>query len=81
MHNFVGKNQHATNWANIGSQANELASTNHIEIWMDKFQNVNIPDSPQIVMNCLKVEPYNINLEYVVTNTCKYVNHSWFTQC
>jgi len=81
MHNFVSKNQHATNWANIESQANESASTNDIEIWMDKFQNVNIPFSPQIVMNCLEIEPYNINLVYVVTNTSKYVNHSRFTQC
>jgi hypothetical protein len=55
------------NWANIKSQARKLAITNYINMWMSKFLDVNVHFSPQEIINCIGVEPYNITIEYIIT--------------
>jgi hypothetical protein len=55
------------NWANIESQVEELAIKNDTNIWMPKFSNTNVHFPPQEITNCIGVEPYNINTEYVIT--------------
>jgi hypothetical protein len=55
------------NWANIESQVKKLAIKNDTSIWMTKFSNANVHFPPQEITNCIGVEPYNINTEYVIT--------------
>jgi hypothetical protein len=71
-HAFVLKNVaslYTTNWENIESQALELATKNDTNIWIDKFPNVDIGFSSQNIIDCTKMEPYNICNEYIV-NPC-----------
>jgi hypothetical protein len=55
------------NWANIESQAEELAITNDTNIWTTKFFDENVHFPPQEITNYIGVETYNINIEYVFT--------------
>jgi hypothetical protein len=56
---------HTTNWKNIESQAFELATKNDINIWMNKILDADIGFSSQNVINCIKVQPYNICNQYI----------------
>jgi hypothetical protein len=47
IYNFNNNNAYTTNWENIKTQAFELAPKNDINIWMDKFPNVDIGFSSQ----------------------------------
>ncbi len=64
---FHNDNTRTMNWANIESQVEELAIKNDTNIWMTKFFNANVHFPPQEITNCIQVEPYNINIEYVIT--------------
>jgi len=55
------------NWANIESQVEELATTNDTNIWMTNFFDANVHSPPQEIINCIGIETYNINIEYVIT--------------
>jgi hypothetical protein len=55
------------NWANIKSQVEELATTNGTNIWMIEFSDANVHSPPQKIINCIGIETYNINIEYVIT--------------
>ncbi len=57
---------HTTNWENIKSQAFELTTKDDTNIWMNNFFNANIGFLLQNVIDCTKVEPYNICNEYIV---------------
>jgi endonuclease III-like uncharacterized protein len=63
---------HITNWANIHTQVEELATTNDTNIWMIIFFDANVHFPPQEITNCIWVELYNIiivftSIEYVIT--------------
>jgi hypothetical protein len=55
------------NWANIESQVKELAIKNDTNIWMTKLSNANVHFPPQEITNCIGIETYNMNIEYVIT--------------
>jgi hypothetical protein len=55
------------NWVNIESQVEKLAITNDTNIWMSIFFNANVRSPPQQITNCIGIESYNINIEYVIT--------------
>jgi len=55
------------NWANIKSQAEELATMNDTNIWMIKFLDANVHFPLEEITNYFGVKPYNINIEYVIT--------------
>jgi hypothetical protein len=44
-----------------------LAITNDTNIWMTKFFDANVHFPPQKITSYIGVEPYNINIEYVIT--------------
>jgi len=69
IYSFDNNNAYTTNWENIESQAFELATKNDTNIWMDKFPNVDIGFSLQNIIDCIRMEPYNICNEYIV-NAC-----------
>jgi len=57
---------HTTNWENIESQAFELITKNDTNIWMNKNFNANIGFSLQNVIDCTRMEPYNICNEDII---------------
>jgi len=64
---FHNDNTHIMNWANIKSQAEELATIKDTNIWMIKFVDANVDFPPEKNTNYFGVKPYNINIEYVIT--------------
>jgi hypothetical protein len=55
------------NWANIKSEAEELATINDTKIWMIRFLDANVHFPLKEITNYFGVKPYNINIEYVIT--------------
>jgi hypothetical protein len=55
IYNFDNNNAYTTNWENKESQALELTTKNDINIWMDKFLNVDIGFSSQNIINSIGV--------------------------
>jgi hypothetical protein len=47
----------------------DLATKNETNIWMDKFPKADIRFSSQNIIDCIRVEPYNICNPYIV-NPC-----------
>jgi hypothetical protein len=66
IYNCDNNNAYTTNWENIKSQVLEVTTKNDANIWMDKFPNENIGFSSQNIIDCTRVEPYNIYNEYIV---------------
>ncbi len=64
---FYNDNTHIMNWANIKSEAEELATINDTKIWMIRFLDANVHFPLKEITNYFGVKPYNINIEYVIT--------------
>jgi len=51
------------NWEDFELCAHDLAQINNDSIWMDKFDNVDEKISSKLIINCIKIECYNIGCE------------------
>lgn len=51
-----------------------MPTKNDTHIWMENFLNVDIGSPLWIVINCTKVEPYNINNKHVFKPSCVSVS-------
>jgi len=58
------------NWEDLELHAHELTQINNDSIWMDKFDNVDENVSSKHVINCTKIEHYDIECEFHIKAQC-----------
>jgi len=58
------------NWEDLELCAHDLAQINNDSIWMDKFDNVDEIFFSKHVINCTKIEHYDIGCEFHIKIQC-----------
>ncbi len=60
------------NWEDLELHAHDLTQINNDSIWMDKFDNVGEKISSKLIINCTKIEHYNVGCEFHVKKNVHY---------